>query len=43
MGIYQVANGKLRLILLEGPLGGCVFTDKFDKDKLVETIEAFVN
>jgi len=39
----KVANGKLRLILLKGPLGGCVFTDQFEKDKLVETIEAFVN
>lgn len=33
--------GKLRLILLKGALGGCVFTGDFDKAKLEETIAQF--
>ena len=37
----KAANGKLRLILLKGPLGGCVFTGDFDKAALTETIAAF--
>lgn len=39
----KVANGKLRLILLKGELGGCVFTGDFDQSKLEETLDAFVN
>jgi 3-dehydroquinate synthase len=38
----KVANGKLRLILLKGELGNCVFTGDFDRDAMVETIEEFV-
>lgn len=38
----KAANGKLRLILLRGELGECVFTGDFDQDKLSETLEAFV-
>lgn len=38
----KAANGKLRLILLKGELGGCVFTGDFDSDKLFETLEAYV-
>lgn len=37
----KVANGKLRLILLKGELGGCVFTGDFDRVKLDETLDAF--
>jgi 3-dehydroquinate synthetase len=37
----KVANGKLRLILLKGELGGCVFTGDFDRPKLDETLDAF--
>mmetsp|Transcript_9941 Transcript_9941/g.19963 ORF Transcript_9941/g.19963 Transcript_9941/m.19963 type:complete len:441 (-) Transcript_9941:92-1414(-) len=38
----KVADGKLRLILLRGELGNCVFTGDFDVDALQETIEEFV-
>lgn len=38
----KVADGQLRLILLKGDLGGCVFTGEFDGDALQETIEEFV-
>ena len=38
----KAANGKLRLILLKGPLGECVFTGDFDQSKLTETLEAYV-
>jgi 3-dehydroquinate synthase len=38
----KVANGKLRLILLKGPLGNCAFTGDFDRDLMVETIDEFV-
>lgn len=38
----KAANGKLRLILLKGPLGECVFTGDFDQSKLKETLEAYV-
>lgn len=38
----KVADGQLRLILLEGPLGGCKFTGEFDVDAMQETIEEFV-
>lgn len=38
----KVANGQLRLILLKGALGECVFTGDFDHDAMVETIDEFV-
>lgn len=38
----KAANGKLRLILLKGDLGSCVFTADFDKQTLSETLKAFV-
>jgi 3-dehydroquinate synthase len=38
----KVADGKLRLILLKGELGHCVFTGEFDTAALQETIEEFV-
>lgn len=38
----KVANGQLRLILLKGALGNCVFTGDFDQDALVKTIDEFV-
>ena len=37
----KAANGKLRLILLKGDLGGCVFTADFDKRMLAETLDAY--
>jgi len=38
----KVANGQLRLILLKGELGNCVFTGEFDEDAMGETIDEFV-
>jgi len=38
----KVANGQLRLILLKGDLGNCVFTGDFDHEALLETIDEFV-
>ncbi|KAL7521338.1 hypothetical protein ACHAWX_006005 [Stephanocyclus meneghinianus] len=38
----KVADGQLRLILLKGELGSCVFTGDFDVDALQATIEEFV-
>jgi 3-dehydroquinate synthase len=38
----KVANGQLRLILLKGDLGQCVFTGDFDQAALLETIDEFV-
>ena len=38
----KAANGKLRLILLKGELGECVFTGDFDQSKLQETLDAYV-
>jgi len=38
----KVANGQLRLILLKGSLGNCVFTGDFDREKMVDTIDEFV-
>ena len=38
----KVADGQLRLILLKGPLGNCVFTGDFDEDAMKKTIEDFV-
>lgn len=37
----KVKDGKLRLILLKGPLGSCVITGDFDPSKLHETLEHF--
>jgi 3-dehydroquinate synthase len=37
----KVSDGKLRLVLLKGPLGGCVVTGDFDPAKLDETLAAF--
>lgn len=37
----KVADGKLRLILLKGPLGNCVFTGDFDRKALDDTLDAF--
>lgn len=37
----KVAAGKLRLILLKGPLGQCVVTGDFDPAKLDETLQHF--
>lgn len=38
----KVADGKLRLILLKGALGNCVFTGDFDEEELIKTIDEFV-
>ena len=38
----KVANGQLRLILLQGPLGSCVFTGEFEEHAMIETIDEFV-
>lgn len=38
----KVANGQLRLILLKGPLGNCVFTGEFDQEAMIQTIDEFV-
>lgn len=38
----KVANGQLRLILLKGDLGNCVFTGDFDDEALQSTLEEFV-
>ncbi len=37
----KVADGKIRLILLKGPLGNCVVTGEYDKAKFEETLNAF--
>lgn len=37
----KVLDGALRLILLKGPLGSCVFTGDFDAQALDQTLEAF--
>eukprot|EP00877_Chromochloris_zofingiensis_P004279 jgi/Chrzof1/13852/Cz08g15020.t1 len=37
----KVLAGQLRLVLLKGPLGGCVVTGDFDPTKLDETLHAF--
>ncbi|CAN6183135.1 unnamed protein product [Urochloa humidicola] len=39
----KVADGLLRLILLKGPLGSCVFTGEYDRKALDETLNAFCN
>lgn len=38
----KVANGQLRLILLKGQLGNCVFTGDFDQAAMIKTIDEFV-
>ena len=38
----KVADGKLRLILLKGDLGECVFTGEFDEEAMISTIDEFV-
>lgn len=37
----KVADGLLRLILLKGPLGNCVFTGEYDRKALDDTLAAF--
>eukprot|EP01018_Ginkgo_biloba_P015928 Gb_01528 [translate_table: standard] len=37
----KVADGLLRLILLKGPLGNCVFTGDYDRKTLDDTLHAF--
>jgi 3-dehydroquinate synthase len=37
----KVAAGKLRLILLKGPLGSCVVTGDFDPAKLEDTLDTY--
>lgn len=37
----KVADGLLRLILLKGPLGNCVFTGEYDRRALDDTLSAF--
>ena len=37
----KVKDGQLRLILLKGPLGGCVVTGDFDPAALDATLEHF--
>ncbi|KAM7262601.1 hypothetical protein ACFE04_000284 [Oxalis oulophora] len=37
----KVADGLLRLILLKGPLGNCVFTGDYDRKALDDTLYAF--
>ncbi|KAF1873386.1 hypothetical protein Lal_00027424 [Lupinus albus] len=38
----KVADGLLRLILLKGPLGNCVFTGDYDRKALDDTLGAFL-
>mmetsp|Transcript_14742 Transcript_14742/g.30326 ORF Transcript_14742/g.30326 Transcript_14742/m.30326 type:complete len:408 (+) Transcript_14742:312-1535(+) len=38
----KVANGVLRLILLKGELGNCVFTSDYDAQAMSDTIDEFV-
>ena len=38
----KVANGQLRLILLKGGLGNCVFTGDFDQTAMLDTIDAYI-
>lgn len=37
----KVADGKLKMIILKGPLGNCLFTADFDPKALDETLAAF--
>ena len=37
----KVQDGQLRLILLQGPMGGCTVTGDFDPQALQATLQAF--
>lgn len=37
----KVADGELRLILLKGPLGGCLMTGEYDEGAMRATIQDF--
>ena len=37
----KVLDGGLRLVLLQGPLGGCLITNDFSQDALAETLAEF--
>jgi 3-dehydroquinate synthetase len=37
----KVANGQLNLVLLQGELGKCVITNKFDAIKLDEVVSEY--
>ena len=37
----KVQDGKLRLVLLRGPLGGCTITGDFAIEALEQTLAAF--
>ncbi|XP_074306368.1 3-dehydroquinate synthase, chloroplastic-like [Silene latifolia] len=37
----KVADGVMRLVLLKGPLGNCVFTGDYDPPALDQTLQAF--
>lgn len=37
----KVLDGQLRLILLQGPLGGCVVTGDFSTELFEETLQHF--
>ncbi|CAM0952705.1 unnamed protein product [Alopecurus aequalis] len=37
----KAADGVMRLVLLKGPLGGCVFTSEYDRKALGDTLHAF--
>ena len=39
----KVQDGRLRLILLKGPLGSCVVTGDFDPAALEATLDAFTH
>lgn len=39
----KVQDGRLRLILLKGPLGSCVVTGDFDSAALEATLDAFTH
>ncbi|KAJ1426253.1 hypothetical protein B484DRAFT_330537, partial [Ochromonadaceae sp. CCMP2298] len=39
----KVADGKLSLVLLKGPLGGSVITDVYDAALLQQTVEKYCN
>ena len=39
----KVVDGAIRLILLKGPLGSCVFTSDYDAGALKKTLDHYVN
>lgn len=39
----KVVDGGLRLVLLRGPLGGCVISSDFSADALQDTLAEFCN